>query len=173
MSCCFPSPSPSTDLSGVLLPPPPCSVLPRGHTSACWQHLATVWPPPGHRRARHHTVVHAVTAPPAHPAQACHVASCVWYSRWTGPPGQGPRSCSATVCGRPPHPVGCSPSRIGLNTVRRFKNSFSGLFNPLNGSKFIEFVENCRNVQKLQTKFHWNSLEQLYTVDFIKHIFVQ
>jgi hypothetical protein len=48
---------------------------------------------------------------------------------------------------------------IGPDTVRRFKNLFSDLFNPKNGSKLLEFIENCRNVQKLQTKFYWNSLE--------------
>jgi hypothetical protein len=52
-----------------------------------------------------------------------------------------------------------APGWIGSDTVHRFKKSFSDLFNPRNGSKLLELVENCINVQKLQTKFHWNSLE--------------
>jgi hypothetical protein len=52
------------------------------------------------------------------------------------------------------------------------KIHFSDLFNPRNGSKLLEFVENYRNVQKLQTKFHWNALEQLYIVGLISPIFV-
>jgi hypothetical protein len=70
-------------------------------------------------------------------------------------------------------PWAVAPGRIGPDTVRRFKNSLSDLFNPRNGSKFLQFIENSRNVQKIQTKFYWNSLEQLYTVGLIKLIFVQ
>jgi hypothetical protein len=78
---------------------------------------------------------------------------------------------SAWQAAAPPGAV--APNRIGPNTVRRFKNSFSNLFNPKNGSKLLEFIENCRNVQKLQTKFYWNYLEKLYRVGLIKLIFVQ
>jgi hypothetical protein len=63
--------------------------------------------------------------------------------------------------------------RIGLDTVHKFKILFSDLFNPRNGRKILEFVENCRNVQKLQTKFYWNYLEKLYRVGLIKLIFMQ
>jgi hypothetical protein len=89
------------------------------------------------------------------------------FPYWTGLPGQGPRGYlagrawqAATSSGRP--------------TLCAFlKIHFSDLFNPKNGSKFLEFIEKCRNVQKLQTKFNMNSLEQVYTVGLINLIFVQ
>jgi hypothetical protein len=135
--------------------------------------LAATGPPasvPPHRRV---SGLHAVTAPRARPARACHVTGHGTHSQWTGPPGRGPRGCLATMCGTPPRPWAVAPGRIRPDTVCRFKNLFSNLFNPRNGSKLLEFIENCRNVQKLQTKFPWNSLEQLYTVGLIKLIFVQ
>jgi hypothetical protein len=72
----------------------------------------------------------------------------------------------------------CAPwaiarGRIGSSTVHNFKICFSDLFNPKDGRKLLEFIENCRNVQKLQTKFHDNPLEQPYMVGLIKLIFAQ
>jgi hypothetical protein len=65
-----------------------------------------------------------------------------------------------------------APGRIGPDTAQ-IKNSFSDLFNPRNISKFLEFIENYRNAQKLETKFHWTPLGQLFTVGLTKSIFVQ
>jgi hypothetical protein len=44
--------------------------------------------------------------------------------------------------------------------------------NPEISLKLLQIIETCSFVQKLQGKFHWNPLEQPYTVDSTKVVFV-
>jgi hypothetical protein len=111
----------------------------------------------------------AVTVPRARPVPAPWATSSAVPARQA----EAQPACRLVTRGTPPHPVGCSPRSDHARHCARIKNSFSDLFNPINISKLLEFIENYRNAQKLQTKFCWTPLDQLYKVGLTKFIFVQ
>jgi hypothetical protein len=117
----------------------------------------------------HRTAVERVTAPArARAAHGDHTVSVRPVSAHRGPPGRGP---AGFLAGRVWQAAGPSAASRGLDFGPTLYDNFKSFFNCLNSRncfKLQEFVETCRDVQKLENKFFMNPLEPLFTVGLIK-----
>jgi hypothetical protein len=128
-------------------------------TGACRQHLTAGQPPPGRRRARlltrgARTHCHAPRGPFSTLGRAARPRPHGYFGR-------------PHVAGRRAPWAVASCWFLAQYCAQGF-NCLSIVLNSRNCFKLQNFVEACRNVQNLQTKFRMNPLEPLFTVGLTK-----
>jgi hypothetical protein len=131
--------------------------------------------------------------PPASRSRPCHRAGRVRGDRAhnarhagqrepAGPlqPQAGPRQAAPPrpwagkrTGRRAPRPQAAAMGRISAQHCAGDFKSFSIVLIPRKECKLPKFVETCKSVQKLQTKFCMNTLEPLCTVGLTKLTFMQ